>query len=120
MACFTAPLAGAIVVTAVKSAKSADAPRNPFVRRLGWLQKMLFGGSFLLAIEHVWHGEITWRYPFLTAVRDGNTAEMLHEIATSGVAMAALITVVWVGMVLVAEARMRRAAIRTGTYAIHP
>jgi hypothetical protein len=45
---------------------------------------------------------------------------MLHEIATSGVAMAALITVVWVGMVLVAEARMRRAAIRTSTYAIHP
>ena len=54
MACFTAPLAGAIVVTAVKSTKSADALRNPFVRRLGWLQKMLFGGSFLLAIEHVW------------------------------------------------------------------
>ena len=119
MACFTAPLAGAIVATAVKSAKSADAHSNPFVRRLGWLQKMLFGGSFLLAIEHVWHGEITWRYPFLTAVRDGNTAEMLNEIATSGVAMAALITVVWVGMVLVAEARMRRAAIRTSTYAIH-
>ena len=110
MACFTAPLAGAIVATAVKSSKSADAHRNPFVRRLGWLQKMLFGGSFLLAIEHVWHGEITWRYPFLTAVRDGNTADMLHEIATVGVAMAALITVVWVGMVLVAEARMRRAA----------
>ena len=111
MACFTAPLAEALVVSAAKSAargKTATA-RNPFVRRLGWLQKMLFGGSFLLAIEHVWHGEITWRYPFLTAVRDGNTAEMLNEIATSGVAMAALITVVWVGMVLVAEARMRRA-----------
>ena len=87
MACFTAPLAQALVVTAAKSAckdrtaKSA----NPFVRRLGWLQKMLFGGSFLLAIEHVWHGEITWRYPFLTAVKDGNTADMLHEIATLGV-----------------------------------
>ena len=112
MACFTAPLAQALVVTAAKSAAhgKAAASRNPFVRRLGWLQKMLFGGSFLLAIEHVWHGEITWRYPFLTAVRDGNTAEMLHEIATSGVAMATLITVVWVGMVLVTEARMRRAA----------
>ena len=122
MACFTAPLAQALVVTAAKSAARGKVAKssNPFVRRLGWLQKMLFGGSFLLAIEHVWHGEITWRYPFLTAVRDGNTAEMLHEIATSGVAMAALITVVWVGMVLVAEARMRRAAIRTGTYAIHP
>ena len=112
MACFTAPLAQALVVTAARSAckDKAAKSRNPFVRRIGWLQKMLFGGSFLLAIEHVWHGEITWRYPFPTAVKDGDTAGMLHEIATVGVAMAALITVVWVGMVLVAEARMRRAA----------
>ena len=112
MACFTAPLAQALVVTAAKSASHgrAAASRNPFVRRLGWLQKMLFGGSFLLAIEHVWHGEITWRYPFLTAVKDGTTAEMWHEIATVGVAMAVLITAVWAGMVLVAEARARKAA----------
>lgn len=112
MACFTAPLAEALVVSAAKSASRGKAAqsRNPFVRRLGWLQKMLFGGSFLLAIEHVWHGEITWRYPFLTAVKDGNTADMLHEIATLGVAMAVLITVVWVGMVLVSEARVRRTA----------
>ena len=112
MACFTAPLAQALVVTAAKSAAhgKAAASRNPFVRRLGWLQKMLFGGSFLLAIEHVWHGEITWRYPFLTAVKDGDTAGMLHEIATLGVAMAALITVVWAGMVVVSSALERRAA----------
>ena len=110
MACFTAPLAGALVATAIKSAKSTDTHRNPFVRRLGWLQKMLFGGSFLLAIEHVWHGEITWRYPFLTAVKDGDTAGMLHEIATLGVAMAVLITAVWAGMVLVSSAFEKRAA----------
>ena len=112
MACFTAPLAQALVVTAAKSASHGKAAvsRNPFVRRLGWLQKMLFGGSFLLAVEHVWHGEITWKYPFLTAVRDGDTAGMLREIATVGVAMAVLITAVWAGMVLVAEARARRAA----------
>ena len=111
MACFTAPLAEALVATAVKSAagKPADKHRNSFLRRLGWLQKMLFGGSFLLAVEHVWHGEITWRYPFLTAVRDGNTSEMLHEIATLGVAMAVLITVVWVGMVVISSALERRA-----------
>jgi hypothetical protein len=112
MACFTAPLAQALVVTATKSAckdKVAQS-RNPFVRRLGWLQKMLFGGSFLLAIEHVWHGEITWRYPFLTKVADGDTAEMLHEIATVGISMAALITVVWVGMVLVSSAVEKRRA----------
>ena len=112
MACFTAPLAQALVVTAAKSAckDKAAKSRNPFVRRLGWLQKMLFGGSFLLAIEHVWHGEITWRYPFLTAVKDGDTAGMLHEIATLGVAMAVLITVVWAVMVVVASALERRRA----------
>ena len=109
MACFTAPLAQAIIVKAASSGKDAGHSRNPFVRRLGWLQKMLFGGSFLLAIEHVWHGEITWRFPFLTAVRDGDTAGMLHEIATVGVAMAVLITVVWSVMVLVAEAVEHRA-----------
>ena len=112
MACFTAPLAQALVVTAAKSAckDGAVKSRNPFVRRLGWLQKMLFGGSFLLAVEHVWHGEITWRYPFLTAVKDGNTGEMLHEIATLGVAMAVLITVVWAGMVVVSSALEKRGA----------
>ena len=112
MACFTAPLAQALVVTAARSAckDKAAKSRNPFVRRIGWLQKMLFGGSFLLAVEHVWHGEITWRYPFLTAVKDGNTAEMLHEIATLGVAMAALITVVWAVMVVGSSALERRGA----------
>ena len=108
MACFTAPLAQAIVVSAAQSSCKGKAARNPFVRRLDWLQKMLFGGSFLLAIEHVWHGEITWRFPFLTAVRDGNTADMLHEIATVGVSMAVLITVAWAVMVVVAEAVERR------------
>ncbi len=114
MACFTAPLAQALVVTAAKSAckDRAAKSRNPFVRRLGWLQKMLFGGSFLLAIEHVWHGEITWRYPFLTAVKEGPeaTAEMWREIATVGISMAVLITVVWVGMVLVSSAVEKRGA----------
>ncbi len=110
MACFTAPLAQALVVTAAKSARKGRPSRNPFVARLGWLQKMLFGGSFLLAIEHVWHGEITWRYPFLTAVKEGTTAEMWHEIATVGVSMAVLITVAWAAMVVVASARERRAA----------
>ena len=116
MACFTAPLAQALVVTAAKSARKDKVAnsRNPFVRRLGWLQKMLFGGSFLLAIEHVWHGEITWRYPFLTAVKDGSSAEMWHEIATLGVAMALLITAVWAGMVVVSSALERRASAAQG------
>ena len=109
MACFTAPLAQALVITAAKAKHGETKSRNPFAARIGWLQKMLFGGSFLLAIEHVWHGEITWRFPFLTAVRDGDTAGMLHEIATVGVAMAALITAVWAVMVVVSAAMERKA-----------
>ena len=112
MACFTAPLAEALVVTAAKSVSKGRPARarNPFLARIGWLQKMLFGGSALLAVEHVWHGEITFSYPFLTAVKDGTTGEMLHEILTVGVAMAVLITAVWAVMVLAAEAFARRRA----------
>ena len=107
MACFTAPVAQALVVGALKSSTGKSV--NPFVSRLGLLQQMLFGGSFLLAIEHVYHGEVIFTWPFLTAVRDGNTAEMLHEIATSGLAMCAVVTVVWAGIVLVSSSLERAA-----------
>ena len=101
MACFTVPLATATVASAVKTTLPKSAEGNPFVSRLGWLGKMMFGGSFLLAIEHVYHGEITWKPPFLTAVSEGPeaTSDMLHEMATRGVAMAVLLGVVWVAMV---------------------
>ena len=101
MACFTVPLATAVVATAAKTSLPEAARKNPFVSKLGWLGKMMFGGSFLLAIEHVYHGEIIFTPPFLTAVKDGNTADMLHEMATRGVAMAVLLMVVWVAMVMV-------------------
>ena len=95
MACFTVPLATAAAAHAAKSALPESAKTNPFVARLGWLGKMMFGGSFLLAIEHVYHGEIVFTPPFLTAVANGETAGMLHEMATRGVAMALLVTAAW-------------------------
>ena len=99
MACFTVPLATAVAAKAAKPILAGRATRNPFVARLDWLCKMMFGGSFLLAIEHVYHGEIIFTPPFLTAVKNGETSDMLHEMATRGVAMAVLLLVVWVGMV---------------------
>ena len=101
MACFTVPLATAVVASAAKTALPASAQKNPFVAKLGWLGKMMFGGSFLLAIEHVYHGEIIFTPPFLTAVQNGETAGMLHEMATRGVAMAVLLVVAWAAMVAV-------------------
>ena len=65
---------------------------------------MLWGGSALLAFEHVWHGEIVPWFPFLTAAGDAEEASiMLHEMATVGVSMAILITAVWGVMLLVTK-----------------
>ena len=72
---------------------------------------MSLGGSFLLAIEHIYHGEIMLKPPFLTAATEGPEAvsEMLHEMATVGVSMAVLLTVVWAGMVVVSDFVLKRA-----------
>ena len=104
MACFTAPLAGAAVAAVVQKAAGGKTSRNPFLRKLHWLVKMALGGSFLLAIEHIYHGEITTFPPFLTAMKDpADTQEMVHEIMTVGVSMAVLLLVAWIGMVIVSE-----------------
>jgi hypothetical protein len=120
MACFLAPMSEAIVMTVVqkvvqKRAKKmggAVAEKTGFTwgRRLGWLNKMLWGGSILLAFEHLWHGEIVPWPPFLTAMKNpADVAPMLHEIATVGTAMAIAVTVVWALIVLVVELRVRSA-----------
>ena len=71
---------------------------------------MLWGGSALLAFEHIWHGEVVPFFPFLTAANDPETAQvMLHEIATSGVAMAALVTAVWAGILCIGAAVRKKA-----------
>lgn len=126
MACFLIPAAEAAVIAAAAKAErkrearrvsvddgAAAAGEEPirFSRKLAWLRNMLLGGSFLLAFEHVWHGEVTPWFPFLTAMRDpGETAAMLREMGTVGVAMALLVTAVWAGMALVTDAIARREA----------
>jgi hypothetical protein len=118
MACFTVPATEAIITTVVekiiknKEKKLAmgnpagttnDTDKTPFSEKLGWLNKMLWGGSALLAFEHVWHGEVIPTFPFLTAVKDGEAAEMLHEMATAGVCMALIVTAAWGVMVWVSN-----------------
>jgi hypothetical protein len=118
MACFLAPMGEAIVMTVVQKVVKKKARKtgrvgsestdSPWVRRLGWLNKMLWGGSVLLAFEHLWHGEIVPWPPFLTAMKNpADVGPMLHEIATVGAAMAVVVTAVWALMVLVAELRVR-------------
>ncbi len=116
MACFIVPAGEAVVTTVVqkvmeKRGKKAGTLNVKWTQRLGWLNKMLWGGSVLLAFEHVWHGEISFVPPFLTAMKSpAETATMLHEMATFGTAMAVVITVVWGIMVLVAELKAKTAS----------
>jgi hypothetical protein len=136
MACFIVPGVEAIVLTiagqwakpkerknpalanhseTMASGEASDT-KVPFSRKLKWLSNMLWGGSFLLAFEHVWHGEVTPWFPFLTSASNpADTAEMLHEMSTAGVLMAVLVTVVWVGMVLVSDKLAQRVVPATPT-----
>ena len=69
---------------------------------------MLWGGVSLLALEHLWHGEIVPWPPFLTALNNpDDVAPMLHEVATIGTAMAIFVTFVWGIMVLIAERKAK-------------
>ena len=112
MACFTAPLAAAIATGIVRrtvAAKDAGTTETiGWATKLGWLEKLFFGGCALLAFEHIWHGEIIFQFPFLTGVKNGETAEVLREIATVGGAMTALIFAIWIGMLIVSARIAKR------------
>ncbi len=117
MACFLVPAAEAgIVKIAEKVVKKnegevseASSGKITLRRKLNWLSGMLGGGSVLLAFEHLWHGEITPFFPFLTAAQDAEaTAEMLNEMATTGVGMAVLVTAVWGAMCIAAGSIVKR------------
>jgi len=72
--------------------------------KLGWLNVMLWGGVIVLAMEHIWHGEVILWPPFLTAMENSaDIAPMLHEMATVGGAMALVITLTWAALVVVAN-----------------
>ena len=106
MACFAAPAVEAVVTAVIAKNhkdKETESSKVPFSRKLKWLSNMLWGGSALLAFEHIWHGEIVPYFPFLSAVSNGETTEMLSEMGSTGVMMAAIVTAAWAGMVAVSS-----------------
>ena len=113
MACFVVPMAEAMVATAVSKVlikkeeqKSMQEIEDGFindtgscrigVRQIKKLSNFLWGGSVLLAFEHLWHGEIMPYFPFLTAANNpADLTKMLHEMSTVGVTMAVVVTLFW-------------------------
>lgn len=126
MGCFIVPVAEAVVTTVAEKvieskerkesvsislceASAHEATKIKFSTKLGWLNKMLWGGSALLTFEHLWHGEVVPFFPFLTAVENGETAEMLAEMGSAGVMMAVLVTAVWGGMLAISSVMEKKA-----------
>ncbi len=115
MACFLVPMGVAIGTSVaqkvVEKREKKVGEEKAEKGRLSWLNTLLWGGVILLAVEHIWHGEVVPWPPFLTAME--NPAEvpaMLHEMATIGGAMAGTAIAVWVIMVVIAERREKAIA----------
>ena len=135
MACFLVPTAEAVITKVAEKVVEKSEEKKiqagekveeksgaessfhvPFSRKLKWLTYMLMGGAFLLAFEHIWHGEVQPFFPFLTAMSDkADMYEMFHEMATTGVAMAVLVTLVWGVMCVVTSAIEKRAVEKEAT-----
>ena len=128
MACFLVPAAEAVITTVASKVMQTkesspetvhislddstitEAVKTPFSHKLKWLNNLLWGGSALLAFEHIWHGEVVPWFPFLTAAGNpADAAEMLHEMSTVGVTMAVLVTAVWGGMLAISNIIEKRA-----------
>ena len=125
MACFTVTTVAAIGVGVarhvVKHNENKKDPTRvdpikldnmPISKKLGVLELALWGGSFILAGEHLIHGEVSFKFPWLTAVSEGPEAvsEMLTEMGTVGVGMLGIIVGGWVIGLIIRRFLLKRKA----------
>ena len=121
MACFVVSAVAAIGVGAAKYVVKHHEKKNELTvnepkeykfgsevkwsKKLAYLELILWSGSFVLAGEHVLHGEVSPYPPFLTAAGEGPEAvsEMLTEMGTVGVVMLAALVATWAIGVLVVD-----------------
>jgi uncharacterized membrane protein YqgA involved in biofilm formation len=110
MACFLAPMTLAIIMTSVQLLTRHSGLSQKI--KLSWLNAMLWGGVVILAAEHVFHGEITAFWPYLTAMSSpADTAVMLAEIASIGGSMTLAISLTWMGMLAVTTLMTKRVSV---------
>ncbi|MBQ0093649.1 MAG: hypothetical protein KBS36_03310 [Bacteroidales bacterium] len=93
MSCFLVPLAQAVATSVCrKTIKSSNG--SVWVRQLPTLEKMLWGGSLVLIVDHIAHGEL---FTF-----------NLMELLKVGVPMSLVVTLVWAIIVLVKSPALKR------------
>lgn len=114
MACFLVTTAAAIGVGAAKHIVRHNEKKKPEVeieekfinsKKLGYLELTLWGGAILLAGEHAFHDEITYKFPWLTKATEGPEAvsEMLTEMGTVGVGMLLILVAAWFAGIFIAR-----------------
>ena len=121
MACFTISAIGAIGAGVARhivkhhekkmALVNKDEPKEykfgsevPWSKKLSYLEMTLWGGSFVLAGEHILHGEMVPYPPFLTAMANKeDTIEMLKEMGTVGVTMFLFLVFAWLAGVLIVD-----------------
>ena len=102
-------MAQAIVTSAYrkvneKSIKTAD---SALKRQIPALEKMLWGGTVMLIVDHIINGELTWQYPFFTALETGGFPVMLREMLTVGIPMSLVLTAIWAIYAILKERRTK-------------
>lgn len=93
MSCFVVPLAQAVATTICRKA-TGNSNGSIWKAQLPSLEKMLWGGSLVLIVDHIAHGEL---FSF-------NLLEML----TVGVPMSLVVTLIWAITILLKSPVVRR------------
>jgi len=83
MSCFIVPLVQAAATSACKKTL-ANHSDNALVAKLPTLEKMLWGASLVLIVDHIAHGELF--------------AFNLRELLTVGIPMSLVVTLVWLAV----------------------
>lgn len=113
MACFIVPLTQAIATTVVRKRlfkqsnnNTITQSSNPLMHHLPALEKMLWGGSLMLVVDHVINGELSLQFPFFTTLESaGGFQIMLREMLTVGVPMSLVLTAAWAVWAILKERR---------------
>ena len=109
MCCFLVPMAQAVATSIIR--KSVGGKPTFTGRHIASLEKMLWGGTVMLIVDHIINGELTWRFPFFTALGEtGGTEVFLRELLTVGVPMSVALTLVWVVYSLLKDRAAKRQA----------
>lgn len=114
MSCFIVPMVQAVATTVYRKAnKNSINTGSALKRNVPALEKMLWGGTLMLVVDHIINGELTYMFPFLTAFNQSEGwSIVLRELLTVGVPMSLVLTAAWAVWALLKERKSARQTVR--------